>query len=370
MRSAVSLLFSVIALFAAQAHAQAGNARAEAIARASPVTKKAYGLLVRTSGSIRSLPLHKVALDVLANPAPTFMVNLATPEARKKVRDALIAQGLLDPAVTVETLFPPLADPHVAPQSFRGPPANGLHGHHSYPGGLAQHTAFNLTAALDLERGYEQLYRLPTGTLDRDLLIAAVVLHDAMKSWTLQWNADGTVRQQFQIAGTAAHHPFIVAEALHRGLPPAFVVVLASAHDDPLGDTQQKVVGYLRAGAILAGVDPVAYGLLVQDGKGFALAHPPPIEAVIHHLSDHDWVLTEPAAHLTDAALDRLAQAAAGQPLPEAQLNWMRHRIQAQLPGVALYALWSKGGDAAVAKAVAAKKLKWVDAADLPGAHP
>ena len=367
-RALLPLLLLIAAFSATPALAQAGNARALAIARGSPVAQAAMRLLTRTAGSIRSPQLHRVALAVLANPAPTFMANLATPEARQKVRQALIAQGLLDPGVSVETLFPPLGDPKVAPQPFLGAPANGLHGHHAYPGGLAQHSAFNLRSALDLAANYEKLYALPEGTLDRDRLIAAVVMHDAMKVWTLQWNADGTTRAQFQIAHTASHHPFMVAEALHRGLPPALVVTLASAHDDPLGDTAQKVVGYLRAGAILAGVDPVAYGLLVADGSGFALAHPAPMEAVINHLSDHDWVLTEPAAHVTDGALDRLAQAAAGHPLPSAQLNWMRYRIEAQLSGVALYALWSKGGDEAVRTAVAAKKLKWVNRADLPDA--
>jgi hypothetical protein len=111
-------------------------------------------------------------------------------------------------------------------------------------------------------------------------------------------------------------------------------------------------------------VDPVAAGLLVKKGDAFALAHPAPPEAVINHLSDHDWVLAEPAQAPVDAALERLVTAKAGHTLPEAQLLWMEHRIETRLSGVALYAALARGGDAAVAQALAKRGIPLLAAED------
>jgi hypothetical protein len=52
------------------------------------------------------------------------------------------AAGLLDASTTVDALFPPLVDPRRAPQPFQTAPGGSFH--HDHPGGLAEHTAFNL----------------------------------------------------------------------------------------------------------------------------------------------------------------------------------------------------------------------------------
>src|SRR5207249_4877770 len=175
--------------------------------------------------------------------------------------------------------------------------------HHSYPGGLAVHEAFNLQSALDLEANFRARYAME---VDDDAVIAAPILHDAMKAWVLQWTADGSLTEQATIAGTPSHHVFGIAESLHRGMPAPLVLAQAAAHDPFAAMDPGPIARWLRAGALLARVDPVAAGLLTSSG---ALALRPPIEAVIDHLSDHDYVLEDPAGAEVAAALARLARA-------------------------------------------------------------
>jgi hypothetical protein len=53
-----------------------------------------------------------------------------------------------------------------------------------------------------------------------------------------------------------------------RGMPPELIVTMACAHNTPTGGAEYKVVNWLRAGAILAQVDPVAKGYLYTDTAG------------------------------------------------------------------------------------------------------
>jgi hypothetical protein len=109
-------------------------------------------------------------------------------------------------------------------------------------------------------------------------------------------------------------------------LPPAFVVAQASAHGAPTGNQEYKVVNWIRAGAIIAQVDPVAGGYLVKDEVG-RLRLPPVrqlasisiqkllpnepnllVEYVLHNLSDADYTYTGPAVAEAQILLRVLAQ--------------------------------------------------------------
>jgi hypothetical protein len=50
------------------------------------------------------------------------------------------------------------------------------------------------------------------------------------------------------------------------------------------------LIGYLKAAAIVAGKPFEQAGL---NHAGDALLSPAPIESFVHHLSDHDWVVTQ-----------------------------------------------------------------------------
>lgn len=366
-RTAILTLLSVVFAAAPRcARAQEGRARAAALLQDNVAAKAASESLRRHAAQIRSPQIRSATLDLLANPAPGFMAMWPDSAAREEVRKALVAAGFLAADVPIGELFPALPDPKKAPQPYELAPAGTPDHHHGYPGGLPVHAAFNLQSALDLERNYEKSYGI---ALDRDLLIAGAILHDAMKSWTFQWQPDGQISRQPRLADTGSHHIFLVAEALHRALPPRLVLTLASAHDAPMGETAPRVVAYLRAAAILAKGDASARGLLAADGKGsWSLAQPPPLEATINHLADHDYVFTDPAAAIEAAALDRIALAAAnegGLTMDAARLTWMRHRIHQRIPSVQVYTWLTAGGDAAIVSGLRARGIRPIEPADL-----
>jgi hypothetical protein len=170
-------------------------------------------------------------------------------------------------------------------------------------------------------------------------VIAAALYHDIMKTVVFQFNEDGSLLEELSIGDTGGHHCLSGAEAIVRGHDARFVTVLLSAHAAPsLGD-EQKVVTWCRAAAMIAGVDPVEYGLVKKTADGFALAQIPPIETFVNHMSDHDYVLTIPAVrevvpliHAIDPSL------------------WYRHTILAKTSAVALYQALATGGEPAFRK--------------------
>jgi hypothetical protein len=339
-----SIALLLTALLATPALAQEGNPRAEAIAKTSSNAKAALAFIESQLGQLRDPALRSTVKAMLANPAPTFMARWPDAAARARAHAALVKEGLLDPAhVSPEALFPPLPDPAHAPLSFLAAPGGGTGGHHSYPGGLAEHTAFNLQSALDLEANYRKRYGVTD--LDHDLVIAAPALHDLMKAWCLQWTADGAELEQATIAGTASHHIFLLAEALHRGLSAELVVAVAAAHDPP-HLSEDKVAGFLRAAAILAGVDPQQRHLVKpNDHGGWALARLPSIEAEINHLADHDFVLTEPIERVV---VDALGETVGAPGLTAAERRWRVLEAQSRVPALAIYAALRARGPAAV----------------------
>jgi hypothetical protein len=344
--------------------AQAGNAKAAELAKANLNAKMSFEFLVATAKTIKDPALASVTLGILANPAPTFLARLPDAAAREAVRKALKDAGLIDGTVTVEALFPPIADASKAPQAFWASAGSITRGHHDNPGGLAEHTAFNLQAALDLEKNYRGRYDIRT--LDRDALVAATILHDSMKPWILQWQKDGSLPVQPVIGGTSSHHIIGVAEGIHRGLSTELVVTLAAAHNPP-GTEPQMVIGFLRAASIFAGVDPVERGYLKKNGEKFELARLPSIEGTIHHLSDQEWVIGDTQVQNVEAALERLARAdAKGKDLGASQIRWMANRVKSRIPPQRLYQALRDGGDAGLAAALAKAKIPLIDAGDVP----
>src|SRR5215510_1773173 len=97
-----------------------------------------------------------------------------------------------------------------------------------------------------------------------------------------QWNSDGSEFQELNFGGagvadnngapgdsrTGGHHIMSVAEAMKRGLSPAFVITQACAHSAPTSGNEFKVVNWIRTGAIIAQIDPVAAGYLYIDSTG------------------------------------------------------------------------------------------------------
>lgn len=341
-----------------------GNAKATTLAKANLNAKMSYDFLVASAKTIKDPKVRSATLSILENPVPTVLSRLPDAASREAVRTGLREAGLIDASVTVDQLFPPLRDPAKAPQPFWAAPGSITRGHHDNPGGLAEHTAFNLQAALDLEKNYRGRYGI--ASLDRDALIASPIFHDAMKPWILQWNLDGSLFSQPVVAKTSSHHSIGVAEAIHRGLSADLVVTIAAAHNPP-GTEAEMVVGFLRAAAIIAGVDPIERGLLKKTGEKWDLARLPSIEGTIHHLSDQEWIIGDSQSSQVEAALERLVRAdAKGKDLSTAHLRWMANRVKSTVPPQRLYQALRDGGDPGLASALAKAKVRLLDPFDAP----
>lgn len=371
---ATALLFltvfaSTASLGADQSILGAGNQAAQQLAARSPLVNSAVALITQRIAQIADPTLRSTTLDGVTNPLTCVAHRVGMTEASKvEILQALLAEGLVDPAdePTIPGglkvgVFPALADetspcPHLA-QSFASAPGSFFGGHHSYPGGLAVHEAFNLSSDLSLADNYRKIYggasanglaeiaTAPSApdkaaiAIDQDIIIAAPVWHDWAKQMVFQWNEDGTEFAELNFGGngktddygtpgdskTAGHHIIGIAEAMARKLSPAFVVTQASAHAAPTAGNEFKVVNWIRAAATIARVDPLAAGYLIKDARGHLrlpllrqqgtldlqglMPNQPNllVEYELHNLSDADFNFSAPAVAQAQLLLATLA---------------------------------------------------------------
>jgi hypothetical protein len=313
----------------------AGNARAASIAASSPFVRETYATTLGLANQIADPALRSSVVELLRDPKPTFLKNYPTLEAREALRQAFLGEKFIDEHVPLTGLFPPNADAQSAPQPFWSASGSSDGSHHAYPGGLTIHECFNATMATHFARTYDDVYFSGRSAISRDTAIGAALYHDCMKSIVFQWNDDGTPFAEATICGTGAHHVLSGAEALARGRSARFVITLLSAHAAPsLGD-EVKVVMWCRAAAMLAGVDPIRFGLLRLEDETYRLApEAVPIEAFVNYLSDHDYVLSVHAMHVVRGALRRRVSDL-----------WEINTLLARRSAIALYQILSDGGE-------------------------
>ncbi len=333
-----------------------GNAAAAALAGRSNLVAATYARVEALAASIEDAALRAGVLDLIRVPRAQYAARHPTPAARTAVRDALARAGFVAADAPVRGIFPPGTEPAspLAIQPFWAAPGSPEGSHHAYPGGLAMHESFNATVAEAFASAYDRHYFGGRPTVSRDTAIAAALYHDAMKTVVFGWNDDGTPFDELTIAGTGGHHVLSGAEALARGHDARFVTTLLSAHAAPsLGD-EAKVTAWCRAAAIVANVDPVAYGLVTPAGTGFALgADPAPLEAFVNHLSDHDYVLSVHAMHVVAPRLQARWQRRRGVASLAPTSAWYRAMVLTRTSAIALYDALARNGDGAFDRAVA-----------------
>ena len=409
-RTALSIFVaSALGAAALQAHAVdqtlpgAGNAQADQTAAASPRVREAHEFLLRQARQIKNRALREATLDLLGNRGFCVRSRVGVDDATKAALLAqLTAAGLVNPADDASFpgglsagVFPPVLDAQTAcprmPMAFDSAPGSAFASHHGYPGGLPIHEANNLRAGLGLADGYRRSYRgVEAGEehghdddeaagwmrspffIDQDIVIAAPIWHDWAKTIVFQWAADGSEFKELSFGGTPAngsatggHHIISVAESMKRALPPAFVIAQASAHSNPTLGNEFKVVAWLRAAGILAQLDPVAAGYLVQDAQGW---HLPPLrkladgfdlvgagqtnllaEYTIHNLSDADFTFSIPAAGDAALLIAKLAPGYGFDPANVAAYNTQfRNPVFANISEERILVLYGNGGLAAV----------------------
>ena len=324
------------------------------MARKSAMVKTGYDYLVKSCGLIGNAGWRHLALECLKNPTPKIMELYPTDVEKEAVKKELVAAGYLKSETTYEQFLPRCAGPDRTVQPFAEAPGSGWKSHHAYPGGLVTHVAVFLRVALDFIDTYEKTYGY---RMNRDLLVAAAMIHDAQKPWVFQWNDDASCFPEGPIAGTGCHHTLSIADAIYRKLPSELILTIACCHTHPGFPAQEaEVVGWLKAAAIMTGTDAVRLGLLAPDGKTLPL--PRRQEGFIAHLGDHDYVLTAPAAQWMSAKLGSIARVEYGmsdKDLEGKPFNALRNYLFSQASVKRLHQIWVERGDEALVGAV--KKL-------------
>jgi len=321
----------------------------EAMADASGPVSASWRSILKAAAAIRNPAIRASVEQILNNPAPSVLKGMSGSD-KKAIYKELSAKGLIE-GVSEADFLPPAASADASPQPFRSAPGSGYQSHHAYPGGLCTHTGLNTRVSIALYDGYREVYDY---MLDRDVVIAAQLLHDLHKPWVFQWDANGESRTERKLAGTGEHHTLGVAESIARRLPADVIVAQACAHNHPRTEKDEaQVVGWLTAASVIAGVDPVAYGLLAKGGK--TLPMPRRQEGFVTHLGDHDWVLTVPACQWILPTMEKVAMRDYGiskSDLKAKPFNQFRNYVFSQATIMSLYETYAAKGEAELVRTI------------------
>ena len=129
-------------------------------------------------------------------------------------------------------------------------PAAGGPGHHYYPGGLAVHAVENIDVSLGWADAVAKVHGVDN--TNRDIIIAALTLHDWAKVWYLWDAATGTIKRPDWFPAywggeqgiakwrwMGGHGAIVYAELMKRGAPADLVIATAAAHFDPFWDVDR-----------------------------------------------------------------------------------------------------------------------------------
>ncbi len=114
----------------------------------------------------------------------------------------------------------------------------GLSRHHSYPGGLVEHVVGATEIALSLCDVVEKVYH---GKVDRDLVLAGVLLHDIFKPLTYETAEDGSYVMT-PLAERLDHLTLIVSELVRRGFSLDLTHIVCAHHGGQAGPIWPRTV--------------------------------------------------------------------------------------------------------------------------------
>lgn len=104
----------------------------------------------------------------------------------------------------------------------------GLSHHHCYAGGYIEHVTSTAKIALAICDCVEKIYR---GKVNRDFVLAGVLLHDVFKPLTYAQKEDGSYKTT-SLANYMDHLSMIVAELVRREFPLEVVHVVSAHHGE------------------------------------------------------------------------------------------------------------------------------------------
>lgn len=104
----------------------------------------------------------------------------------------------------------------------------GAYVHHAYQGGLVEHTVAMTHICVTMCDLVEKIYG---GEIDRDVVLAGALVHDAMKCYAYS-RVDGGFFRTSPLGERVDHLTLLVSELLKRGFPLEVVHVVASHHGE------------------------------------------------------------------------------------------------------------------------------------------
>jgi putative nucleotidyltransferase with HDIG domain len=104
----------------------------------------------------------------------------------------------------------------------------GISRHHSYPGGYIEHVASTTNLALAMCDSVEKTYH---GSVNRDLVISGVLLHDIFKPTTYTINKNGSYSSA-RLADYLDHLSLATSELVRRDFPLELVHIVSAHHGE------------------------------------------------------------------------------------------------------------------------------------------
>jgi len=104
----------------------------------------------------------------------------------------------------------------------------GLSHHHCYPGGYIEHIISTTNLALALCNSVEKVYH---GKVNRDLVVAGILLHDIFKPLTYTINENGSYGTT-GLADYMDHLSLVISELVRRGFPLELIHVVSAHHGE------------------------------------------------------------------------------------------------------------------------------------------
>ena len=195
-----------------------------------------------------------------------------------------------------------------AKNAFRYAPAAGGPGHHFYPGGLAVHAVENIEISL----GWANVAATVHGVnnVNRDIIIASLILHDWAKVW-YEWDEKGAVKRpawfpdywggQEGIAKwkwMGGHGAIVYSELMKRGAPSDLIIGTAAAHFDPHWDVDKAkgnegLNAALAEAAKLAKVPAIKVDTAKRMAEWFMIVYSDGSWSYSHYIAGqfaHNWV--------------------------------------------------------------------------------
>ena len=285
------------------------------------------------------------------------------------IKDAKIRALVLDMVTSPRsTVFNMAAEK----DAFRYSPAAGGPGHHFYPGGLAVHAVENIEISLAWADAIAKVHGVENA--NRDIIIAALVLHDWAKVWYLWDPATATIKRPDWFPAywggeqgiakwkwMGGHGAIVYAELMKRGAPMELVIATAAAHFDPFwevdkADGKEGLNAALAEAAKLAGVPAPKVDPAKRMAEWWMIVYSDGSWSYSHYIAGqfaHNWA--------RDVAKDL------GIDPKSPQANKLANFALSRLSDFKLYSLYQAAGfDASVPKKAILAVLRDSAALELP----